>query len=97
MRAEREYLTAVSIQKGIILLIDPNGMLRKYRQRGIGTLSRKELYFAIYNGLLIEDWESFPELPYNYSISFEDPEIMGRALATFCMVLDNRKRKQKSK
>ena len=34
-------------------------------------------------GALSKDWINYKELPRNYSISYEDPEIQGRALATF--------------
>ena len=34
-------------------------------------------------GMLAPNWKCLPELPSNISISFEDPELMGRARATF--------------
>lgn len=87
----RHYLTAIYIDKGIIQLIDPDGNVRFYRQRGIQTLSKMQIVGDIAAGLLDHRWESCQELPKNYSISFEDPEIQGRALATYPTVLKMRK------
>lgn len=83
MAQEREYLTAISIDAGIITLIQPNGQIGYYRQRGIQTLSNQAKQAQISSGKLNQMWENIPELPRNWSISFEDTEIMGRALATF--------------
>ena len=40
MSKERQYLTAVSVINGIIILIEPNGSIGTYRQRGIQRLSK---------------------------------------------------------
>lgn len=82
-KQNREYLTAISIDKGIILLIEPDGKLGNYRQRGIGALNPQLRNKLIQVGLLAYNWECFKELPRNYSIEFEDEEIMGKARATF--------------
>lgn len=82
-KKEREYLTAISIDKGIILLIEPNGELAKYRQRGINQVNQALRNHLIACGMLVPNWEKFKELPRNYSIEFEDEEIMGKARATF--------------
>lgn len=87
--AMREYLTAIAIREGIIQLIKPNGEIGYYRQRGIDKYlqSCRNLLEVerslIKAGILAKDWKKYPELPRNWSISFEDPEIMGRAYATF--------------
>lgn len=86
----REYITAVAIKAGIIQLIAPNGEICYYRQRGIDSYLRKYCQNStemekslIKSGKLVKDWKNYPELPKSWSISFEDPEIMGRAYATF--------------
>lgn len=93
--ANREYLIAVHIINGIILLIEPDGSLGEYRQRGIQTLSPNVIKSEIRNGKLNAHWKSYPELPKNYSITFEDAEIMGRALATYPLVLKIQREKRK--
>lgn len=82
-KKERQYLTAVSIMAGIITLIDYNGNIQQYRQRGIGKYSDSQRKVLISAGLLVKNWETYKELPSYISISFEDPEIMGRAQATY--------------
>ena len=80
---ERQYLTAISIVSGIITLIDYNGNICNYRQRGIGKFTEKQRQILISAGLLQRNWEQFKELPSYITISFEDPEIMGKARATY--------------
>lgn len=80
---ERVYLTAISVVAGIITLIDVDGQIVNYRQRGIGKYSDKQLKVLMSTGLLNPSWKMYKELPKNISISFEDPEIMGRAQATY--------------
>lgn len=80
---EKIYLTAVTIVGGIITLIDENGDIRYYRQRGIDKISKADRQLLIASGMLQLQWEQFPELPKNVSISFEDPTIMGRARVTY--------------
>lgn len=82
-KKEREYLTAVAIDKGIITLIEPEGMIGFYRQRGIRALSDRQREMLIKNNLLDERWAQAKELPKHWSIAFEDEEIMGKARATF--------------
>lgn len=82
-KKEREYLTAITICSGIITLIDYNGNICYYRQRGIGKFTDKQRQILIGAGLLQRNWEQYKELPRHISISFEDPEIMGRARATY--------------
>ena len=93
----REYLTAIAIHKGIIQLIDPDGQIVCYRQRGIQTLGKEIIASEIRKGYLHNLWQNYKELPANWSISFEDPEIMGRALATYPMVLIERRNKRAAK
>jgi hypothetical protein len=82
-KQERIYLTAISVTAGIILLIDTDGTLRKYRQRGIQKFTEKQQKVLISAGLLVPDWGRYKELPSHVSISFEDPEVMGKAQATY--------------
>ena len=80
---ERQYLTAIGIQKGIIGLIEDDGTIGYYRQRGIQRIETSKRAVLIKIGALDKDWASYKELPPHYSISFEDPDIMGRARASF--------------
>ena len=79
----REYITALSINQGVITLVEPNGEVAYYRQRGIGSLPNVVIPKLISMGALSSRWNTFKELPKNYSISFEDEEVMGKAFATF--------------
>lgn len=83
MREQREYLIAISIDKGLITLIDPNGEIGVYRQRGLKQFSKAQLDYLVQNGYLNPAWSNYKELPKNWSISFEDEEIMGKARVTF--------------
>lgn len=91
----REECIAVSIDKGIILLIENDGSLNYYRQRGINTLAPNEILSEMQKGNLDQRWKLIQELPRNYSIYFEDEEIMGRAKATYQLVLDKAKANRK--
>lgn len=82
-KKERQYLTAVTVEKGIITLIDPDGEIKQYRQRGIGRIDPRYYVPLIKAGFLVKDWKTYKELPAHYSIEFEDEEIMGKARATF--------------
>mgnify|MGYP003299367365 CR=1 FL=1 len=82
-KKERQYLTAVTICGGIITLIDYDGNICYYRQRGIQKFNEQQRRILISTGLLNRDWANYKELPGHISISFEDPEIMGKARASY--------------
>jgi hypothetical protein len=82
-KKERQYLTAVTICGGIITLIDYEGNICYYRQRGINKFTEAQRKVLISSGLLQRNWEQYKELPSHISISFEDPDIMGKARATY--------------
>lgn len=82
-KQQRVYLTAVSIEAGVITLIGENGTLENYRQRGIKSIPNNVKALLISKRLLHPRWETLKELPRHYSISFEDEEIMGKARATY--------------
>lgn len=79
----RRYLTAVTIVAGIITLIDENGEICYYRQRGITSMSPQLKLYLVNAGFLHRNWNTFKELPSNISIKYEDEEILGKARATF--------------
>lgn len=82
-KKERIYLMAVSISNGIITLIDEDGTIVNYRQRGIQRLSEEQQKLLIAMGMLNVRWKSYKELPKHISIYYEDEYIMGKARATF--------------
>lgn len=82
-KKQRRYLTAISIVGGIITLINEQGDIETYTQRGIRRLDKNKIAACVQRGVLVQNWQCFYELPSNISISFEDPEVMGRARATF--------------
>lgn len=87
---QREYITAISIDRGIITLIEPDGSINYYRQRGMNTIPVNQIKVLIAKGLLDPNWKQVKELPKHYSISYEDEEIMGKARATYPFVPRNR-------
>lgn len=82
-KKQRRFLTAVSVVGGIITLINEQGDIETYTQRGIRKLDQNKIKACVQRGMLAPNWQCFHELPSNISISFEDPEVMGRARATF--------------
>lgn len=76
---EKQYLTALSIEAGIITLIDADGDIKKYRQRGITGLTEEFKLLLIRIGFLNRSWYAFEEIPANIVIFYEDEEILGRA------------------
>ena len=82
-KIERQYLTALKIVGGIITLIEPDGGIGHYYQRGMQRVKVSRMKQLISVGAVDARWESLKELPKHYTISFEDPEIMGRAYASF--------------
>lgn len=92
-KQERQYLTAISIINGIISLIDMNGEIKCYRQRGIHRLNEKQLRYLINHGYLDANWEKYEELPGYITIAFEDPAIMGRAVAKYTIPAELRTNK----
>jgi hypothetical protein len=79
----RRYLTAVTIVAGIITLIDENGQVCYYRQRGITNISPQAKLYLVNAGFLHRNWNQFKELPSNVTIRYEDEELLGKARATF--------------
>lgn len=81
----KEYITAISIFDGLIQLIEPDGTIGYYRQRDIDKLTPEQFERCVRAGVLRPDIMQFPELPKNYVIEFEEPQIMGKARANFRM------------
>ena len=64
----KEYITAISIFDGLIQLIEPDGTIGYYRQRGIDKLTPEQFERCVRAGVLRPDIMQFPELPKNYVI-----------------------------
>lgn len=79
----KEYVVAIYIDRGIISLIEPDGTIGWYRQRGIQNIPKEYLDELISTGRLNDNWSMFKELPKNYYIYFEDESILGRAKPNF--------------
>ena len=78
-KQEKVFLTVIQIVAGIITLIDEEGQIVSYRQRGISKYSDRQLRVLIGAGLLDQRWRMFEEIPKNISIYYEDPEVKGKA------------------
>ncbi len=83
MTTEKEYLTAISICAGIITLIDYNGNLCQYRQRGIGRFNHEQRMNLISLGLLQRGWERYEEIPKHIVLSYEDSTLLGKASSKY--------------
>lgn len=84
-------LTAVSVYKGIITLIDENGEIQHYLQRGIEKMTlKRKAELGRKNLLDFNGAVAYKDLPPNISIEFEDTQIQGRAYVTY-----NEKREEK--
>lgn len=82
-KKEKVYLTVLSIECGIITLIDQDGSIARYRQRGISNIDMDKKRILISMGMLSENWSIFPELPSLTEIYYEDLEIRGIARKTY--------------
>lgn len=91
---KRKRLTAVTIQGGIIQLIEENGSMGYYAQRGLSKLSEADKCYAIESRMINPKAFSLKELPSNYSISYECPEVQGKAVATFNLAKEMKKRSE---
>lgn len=81
--AEAVDVTVISIQMGVIQLIEPNGSIGWYRQTGLKNFTALDLQRFIREGKLAVNALDFNEVPANYRLSFEEPSIMGRAYKSF--------------
>ena len=80
---DRVYVTAVTFDRGLITVVEPNGKMGYYSQRGINKLSKSTLANLVGRGHLRKDILRFTEFPKNYSLVNEDPESLGRIFVTF--------------
>ncbi|MEM4385955.1 MAG: hypothetical protein QXD03_05350 [Candidatus Anstonellales archaeon] len=81
-RNNKIEVIAVYIEGGVITLIEPNGDIGYYRQRGIDKLPKNVIEELVYRGELRQDWYMYDELPVSYKIRYEW-RGQGRAEAVF--------------
>lgn len=82
-KKEKVYLTTISIECGIITLVDTNGAIVQYRQRGITDIDEDKKRILISMGMLARNWCMFPELPSLTELYYEDAVILGIARKTY--------------
>ncbi len=70
-------VTLVSISGGILTVVEPDGGLSNYRQRGIRELDIDTIEKEVNAGRLNANSLVMMDIPYNYVIIVEDEEIMG--------------------
>lgn len=75
---KREEVMVVAIYGGIIMLIEPEGSIRYYRQKGIDKLDELTIQSLIMSGKLVPDWYAYPEIPDYYDLYYEDECICGK-------------------
>ena len=81
--SERKNLTVFSLTAGIIGLVNEDGDIVYYRQRGITNLDIATRQELIRLGLLYRTWYNFEELPRDIKIHYEDEEVLGQACAVY--------------
>ncbi len=79
------YVTVVGVIDGVINLVENDGSINVYRQRGISKLPKEKINEAIDMGILNKSVMQIPELPKNYCLLNEEPAILGKLRATFRM------------
>lgn len=84
-RKDENERIAVGIDRGIISLIEPDGEIGHYAQRGITVMDRKVLNEQIYKGALNSNALMLQELPREIKLKYEVPG-MGRAAANYKIV-----------
>jgi hypothetical protein len=89
--ATRHYADVINYEKGLITLVQEDGSVGVYTQRGIKELSPLEKSREVKAGRLDPNFMNFRELPGNYTLVFEAPEITGKCTATYPLVLFNRR------
>lgn len=80
---DRVYATVVQIRKGIITLIENDGSLGFYRQRGLNRLSEADKMALVQSGYLDSRYKDIRELPSKYRLKSECEEITGKPRVTF--------------
>ncbi len=83
LNGKKRALTVIVIIAGVIELIEDDGNIAYYRQRGIDQIPLEIKEFLISKGMLNRYWKSYPEIPKNAYIRYADPSTMGRALKTY--------------
>lgn len=79
----RVYVTAVAFDRGLISVVEPDGKMGYYSQRGVGKLDKNVFFSLVRKGHLRKDIWKFKEFPKDYSLVNEDPEALGRIFVTF--------------
>lgn len=83
MAKEKQYCLCISIVAGIITLIDTEGAIREYRQRGIDNFDEKLIFLLKNFGMLDPKWMMYEVLPSNIRLYYEDEYLMGKARAFY--------------
>ena len=74
---EREIVVGLSVEKGVISVINPDGDIRMFRHPLVAYMTPDEVYERISRNELdsnIFDFDAFPE---NWEIETEVPDITG--------------------
>ena len=74
---EKEYMTVIRVQKGLISLIEPDGSIATYRQTRIMDLKEEDRQTYIDQGILSPDWAKYPQIPKHYLIYSENEDTEG--------------------
>lgn len=77
MTVGKTEVTGISVNKGVLSVIDPKGNVRMYRHPLIEDMYTDEVHAKIQSGELAKDLFNFPAFPSDWELVTEEPEITG--------------------
>ena len=74
---EKTLVTGISVEKGIISVIDPEGNIRMYRHPLVEAMPIGDVQQKMADGVLSENLFDYHAFPTCWEIETEEPEITG--------------------
>lgn len=74
---EKTIVTGISVEKGIISVIDPDGNIRMYRHPLVEVMPVVDVQQKMAEGVLSENLFDYHAFPNDWEIETEEPEITG--------------------
>ena len=78
-----EIVTGIAVDKGVISVIDPEGVVRMYRHPLVEKLAITEVQRMIDDGTLADNLFDYHAFPSDWEIETEEPDITGDLATTF--------------
>lgn len=80
---DKVRVTGVWYRRGLVCVIESNGEMVVYLQKGINELTEIERHRFINYGVIVSDWKNFKVIPSNHSIITDDISVTGKIYATY--------------